>query len=866
MTPLRRLLRSWWKEERHAPPRPRTLRTALALALLLLAPLFLVHLRHRALSGQSEQQQRLQEGLGIVEAAYGSLTRTAFDWGHWDSLYSFVSGTNPNFPGNDIQTTAVFDGGLVMLLLEERGQLLFSHTLGNEDRQDITALVRCANGGLYELVNISSTVRLFCRNAKGNPYLGIATPISNSMSTAPRRGSLVFLDPLMRQEYTTNIRHNLQRFQRNLSLRAEAHPGPNHTRGDQPILPLIHSSDGRLLALREQPIWPILLQVLLEDLVLVLAFCLGLLGFRSTLLLERRRQRLISRRRERRGDARIRRVCRDLDDLHAELGINAHAASQGSLALARLLHRRLSTSGEASQTANAAPPPEDSAQVATPAAAAPAAMAATGSEPPSSRLDLDHRLQRLANRFQDFLESAQTLALIDPLTQLPNRRFFLEQLATLARSCRDSQSRYAVLFVDVDRFKAINDTFGHHYGDEVLKTVAQRLRQQLRLGDFLARYGGDELAILMDLSDVASGSEADQRAAAHQCASRLCDSLAEPVLVGDLPIELSLSVGIALVDPNLTEPARAMQQSDLAMYWAKRNKHSRIAIFDMDDAFSTLDSYQLYLDLMQAVRQKQLQVLFQPIVNRQGELLAVEALARWNHPERGAVPPEEFLDLAEHHRQLGVLWQAILERSLHDFATLKQQLPSLHLAINLSPSQLSDQQLVPQIRQELERCAIPPTLLTIEITERVILEASALVRQNLKLLRDLGIRIALDDFGTGHSSLTLLSELRPDELKIDRSFVAAMARDPYAEHIVQVIANLARSLAIDLVAEGVEDLNILTTLEQLGVDCFQGYLVSPPLPWFEISALAQAGAAKPMAPAFTNPQGTAFNQGLAEGS
>jgi diguanylate cyclase (GGDEF)-like protein len=837
MRSLQRLLRSWWKEERYAPANPKALRAALALALLLLAPLFLIHLRQRAIAGLADQRQRLQEGLGIVEAAYGPLSRAALDWGHWDSLYSYVLGANPNFPQTDIQTTALFDGGMLLLLLDQDGQPLLKHAVRQYRPKDFSTLVRCANAGLHELKSVFSTVRLLCRDADGTPYLGIATPISNSASTAPRRGTLVFLDPLARREYTADIRHNLQSFQRNLTLLVEARHGVRRSEQGELILPLIHGSEGRLLALRPQSFWPILLHVLLEDLLLVLALCLGLLGFRSILLLERRRQRLNSRRRERQADIRIRRVCRELDDLHRELGINVQAASQGSVALARLLHHRQASRGLAIQPSGSVLPPGEEPLSGGGEAAVAAAVEANALPP---GLDLDLRLQRLANRFQDFLESAQTLALIDPLTQLPNRRFFLDQLTTLSRTLRQSGSRYAVLFVDMDRFKAFNDTFGHHCGDAVLRAVAQRLRQQLRSGDFLARYGGDELAILMDLSGAASASESDQRAAAHQFASRLSDALAEPVQVDGQAIELSLSVGIAVVDPRRIDPAQAMQQSDLAMYQAKRHKHSRIAIFDVADDSSQLDTYQLYLDLMQAVRQKQLDVLFQPIVNRQGKILAVEALARWNHPERGVVPPEQFLDLAEQHRQLGALWQAILERSLHDFAALRQQLPHLHLSLNLSPSQLSDQQLVTELGEQLERFGVAASLLTIEITERAVLEASPQVRHNLELLRQRGIRIALDDFGTGHSSLTLLSELRPDELKIDRSFVMALEHDPYAYHIVLVITNLAHSLDIDLVAEGVEDASTWTALAQLGVDRFQGYLVSAPRPWGEISSLTAA--------------------------
>jgi diguanylate cyclase (GGDEF)-like protein len=846
-------MRSWWKEELHSRPSRSVAGTALAVSLALLLPLFVLHLRQRSTAKQHEHSRGLQDGLGIVEVAYGSLSRAVFDWGRWDNLYGFVSGTNPRFPITDIQTAALFDGGMVMLVFNEAGKPLVTHALRGHQPREMAALVRCARGVLSDLRTLASSVRLLCRDPGGQQYIGVVTSISNSDSTAPRRGTLVFLDPLIRNDYNEGIRRSLQSFQANVIWLP---PG----QGRDPILappeairPLIHGDGGALLAFRPLPLLPILARVLLEDLLLALALVLGLLGFRSILLLERRRQRLSSRLRERLADGRIRRVCRELDQLHAQMGLDSRAASQGRQALGRLLRQR--------QLHGQPPLPPGPAQddLATrsgkPGVAAGFAMAERkvlgGAAAPSvTRLgDVDDRLERLASQFQEFLDSAQTLALIDPLTQLPNRRFFLDQLALVASTNCERGTRYAVLFVDVDRFKAINDTFGHSFGDNVLKIVAQRLRQLLRPNDFLCRYGGDELAILMDLSEISPPSEEVQRATAHALASRITASLANLVRVDGIPIEVSLSIGIALIDPRVTSTPQAMQQSDIAMYRAKRHKHSRIAIFDVADQCSELETYQLYLDLMAAVRKQQVQVEFQPIVDGNNNILAVEALARWHHPSRGMIPPEEFLGLAQKHRQLGVLWEAILRCSLSDFAALRQGIPGLCLAVNLHPTQLSDQHLLQLLDEQLASHDIEPQALTIEITERAVLEATLVMRNNLSELRQRGVRISLDDFGTGYSSLTLLSELRPDEIKIDRSFVDVMDKDPYIQGIVVLIVSLARDLGISLVAEGVERSETLKILAQLGVEKFQGYLFSRPRPWQEIEPVIHPLPASPQAPA-----------------
>ncbi|MCP9901991.1 diguanylate cyclase [Cyanobium sp. Cruz CV11-17] len=457
-------------------------------------PLVVIHFSQRLTAKLHEQSRSLQEGQGIVEVAYGSLSRATLDWGRWDSLYGFVSGTNPRFPITDIQTTALFNGGMVMLVLNEAGKPVLTYALRSHQPREMAALVRCARGGLSELRTMANSVRLLCRDPGGQDYIGVVTSISNSNSTAPRRGTLAFLDPLIRDDYNEGIRRSLQSFQANVIWLPAGQGRDPILVPPESIRPLIHGDGGALLAFRPRPLLPILARVLLEDLLLALALVLGLLGFRSILLLERRRQRLRSRLRERLADGRIRRVCRELDQLHAQMGLNSPAASQGRQALGRLLHLR-QLHGQPPL-----PPGPDQDDHATrsgkPGVAAGFAMAErkvlSGAAAPSvTRLgDVDDRLERLASQFQEFLDSAQTLALIDPLTQLPNRRFFLDQLALVASTNCERGTRYAVLFVDVDRFKEINDTFGHSFGDNVLTIVAQRLRQLLRPNDFLCRYGG----------------------------------------------------------------------------------------------------------------------------------------------------------------------------------------------------------------------------------------------------------------------------------------------------------------------------------------------------------------------------------------
>ncbi|MFN5222517.1 MAG: putative bifunctional diguanylate cyclase/phosphodiesterase, partial [Cyanobacteriota bacterium] len=538
------------------------------------------------------------------------------------------------------------------------------------------------------------------------------------------------------------------------------------------------------------------------------------------------------RRIERRGGQRIRRTCQELDQLLLHFGLPLSVSSGEERVLARLLRQPGGSTAPPPAPVPAPPlPPSPSLPILEtapdPTATDPAPLDRGGHD--SSALEVGLRMKRLTDRFQQFLASARTLALCDPLTQLPNRRYFIEQLELESERHRELGKSFAILFVDVDRFKSINDTYGHAVGDGALVAVATRLRSLLRSGDFLARYGGDEFVIVMTFKREAS-EEVELRAEAHRFATQIAGEFQGTTEVDGVSLELSLSIGISLVDPLEADPQAAMKRSDIAMYRAKQHKFSRIAIFDVGDDGSQLDSYQLYVDLLKAVRQRELEVVFQPIVDGTGVMHAVEALVRWQHPTLGAVPPEQMLELAEQHRRMALLGDELLRLALEAYALLPPlDVPCL-LSLNLSPSQLTDPGLVQRLTNQLHEHGIESRQVTLELTERSVLERSPLVEANLQALRGLGMRLSLDDFGTGYSSLNLLNTLQPDEVKIDQSFVMAMTTDSYARQIVSLIAGMAPLLGVELVAEGVETPACLAMLQEMGVKLYQGYLFSRPLP------------------------------------
>ena len=460
--------------------------------------------------------------------------------------------------------------------------------------------------------------------------------------------------------------------------------------------------------------------------------------------------------------------------------------------------------------------------------------------PPDSfkRSEINFKVNQLASRMEWLLESARSLALLDSLTQLPNRRHFIEQVQIESARSKRSRKRFAVLFIDVDKFKAINDTYGHATGDRALVAVSQRLKDTIRAGYFLSRLGGDEFAVLMDLSAIKSNSEQTLKAHAHLFACRIMAMFEELANLGNVSIDIDISIGVNVVDPDSSDPEAILRQSDLAMDQAKSQQHARVAVFDVATAKGGYDDYQLYADLKDALRQGGLSMAFQPVVDKEQRLRGVEALARWRHPSRGFIGPDVFLDIAERYRMMRELGEHLFQLSLDGFLALDGALqqPGLRLSSNVSPSQLSDPQLQARLLGMLERTGVDPKRLTLEITEASILDRSATTDANLQALRAAGIELSLDDFGTGYSSLNLINTLQPNEIKIDRSFVLALHTDPYARQIVEVIAGMSTQMPLHLVAEGVEDEATFQALRKLGIQYFQGYLFSKPLPVAELAA------------------------------
>jgi diguanylate cyclase (GGDEF)-like protein len=806
-------LRSWLKEERRLPRGRRTSRRTVTGIGLLMAGLLGIDGVVRRHLLQREHEARLQEAVAILTATLAGVERSALDWAHWNNMYSWVQGLNPSFVHTDVETTPLFDEGGLFLIFNRDGSSRLSFGNKGHDHPSYRALFSCAQQHLNRLPSVLSRISLLCRSDDAILYLGVATPLSNSTETAPALGTLVMFEPLLKSTYGPAFNRPLQWITRHMR-RIDADgslsrgPGggeaagavatalaPSEVREPLGLSRPLFTAGGQMLTLSREAILPDLFGALGRDLLLGLIGLGSLLGVRVLLLSERRRVRLIQRRCELESNRRIQRTGRDLDRLLARLAPSGAARTGEERVLARLIDEH----------------------------------PATESLGPAAEGSMERKLERLADRFQHFLEGAKHLALLDPLTQLPNRRYFIEQVQLQVESARGSGQQFAILFVDIDKFKNINDSYGHAIGDAALVLVADQLRSLTRSSDFLGRYGGDEFAILMDLDNGLTTNDEALRLSLQEYAQRIVAPFEQALDLGGFRVELSISVGISLIQGCEPDLEAAMRRSDIAMYRAKQNSHNRIAIFDQSDDSTHLDTYQLYVDLMQAIRDRQFRVLFQPIVDQYGRVHSLEALSRWQHPQLGMIGPEVFVDLAERYRQMNILSDELIGLSLEAYRELVGDRNDLRLSLNLPPSKLSDPELLPELTRQLARHAIPASSLTIELTERSVLLPQATVSANLKQLRADGIAISLDDFGTGYSSLSLLSALQPDEVKIDKSFVMAMHQDDYARQIITLIADMASRMDLQVVAEGVEDRQVLAILQALGIRLFQGFHFSRPL-------------------------------------
>jgi diguanylate cyclase (GGDEF)-like protein len=448
--------------------------------------------------------------------------------------------------------------------------------------------------------------------------------------------------------------------------------------------------------------------------------------------------------------------------------------------------------------------------------------------------------RQLASSLQDANQRLRRLAFCDPLTGLPNRLLFEERLTIALEETGRSPSSLAVLFIDLDGFKPINDSFGHGAGDEVLREVGQRL-EALAGEDTVARIGGDEFLMLLEPSD-------DGQAAAAAMAQRTLQLLGRPyrVPVGRTAgealraagsgapeprteVSLSCSIGIALF-PQHGPVSKLIANADAAMYAAKGVGGSTFAFFEPRMDLDVREQVELQRDLRLAMARGELQLYYQPKVDaRSCEITGAEALVRWQHPTRGTVTPQVFIPVAERFGLIGALGAWVIDEACRQVRAWLDDGLRMRVAVNLSMHQLRQDDLVPRIRRAMHSHGVEPRLLSFEITESVAMEDTQATLRAFSQLAQLGVQLAIDDFGTGHSSLAYLRKLPARQLKIDRSFVADLDHSPDALAVVDAVVSLAHALGLRVVAEGVETEGQRDTLLGLQCDELQGFLIAKPM-------------------------------------
>jgi diguanylate cyclase (GGDEF)-like protein len=390
---------------------------------------------------------------------------------------------------------------------------------------------------------------------------------------------------------------------------------------------------------------------------------------------------------------------------------------------------------------------------------------------------------------------------------------------------KDEERHFAVMFLDFDRFKLINDSMGHSAGDEFLIQVSRRIQDEVRPGDVVARLGGDEFALLLHR---VRGEEG-----ATTLAQRLLDVLKRPLLVGGVNVSTSASIGITFSGLGYLTPEELLRDADTAMYRAKGNGKARYALFDAALHTEVANRLRLEADLRQAIALGSIEVAYQPLFHiGSGRLRGFEALARWNHPQRGAISPAVFIPIAEEAGMIIELSDHMLSRACHQVQQWQQIDPSLKdlkLQVNLSGADLAHAALFDRVERVLRSTGFTPHLLTLELTENILMDRVEGAIPALESLRRLGVGLAIDDFGTGYSSLSYLSTLPIDCLKIDRSFVAGMRQGSKDTEIVRAIVSLGGTLGKTVVAEGIETQSQLMQLHELGCEHGQGFHLSRPL-------------------------------------
>jgi diguanylate cyclase (GGDEF)-like protein/PAS domain S-box-containing protein len=432
-------------------------------------------------------------------------------------------------------------------------------------------------------------------------------------------------------------------------------------------------------------------------------------------------------------------------------------------------------------------------------------------------------------------------AFYDGLTKLPNRALFMDRLDHAVKRSERTGRRFAVLFIDLDRFKVVNDSLGHLAGDLLLTETAERISRCIRPADTFARFGGDEFIILLE--------DIGEATAVVTVAGRIRDALRAPFLLVGREVFVTASIGIALDEGEYGRPQDMLRDADIAMYRAKESEPGSWVVFDSSMHKSTIKVLELQNDLRRGLEDSQFFMVYQPIIDlSSGGVASLEALLRWTHPVRGVIPPNAFVPLAEETGLIVPIGEWVIERVCRQIREWLDNGIEIPVAVNLSARQLRDKNLAETVSRCLRQSDVGPAWLELEITESSFMSNWDVSRQTLSRLEALGVRLTLDDFGTGYSSLNYLNRLPVTKLKIDRSFVTALAFNEEQHGIVRTILDLAASMKMDVVAEGVETSEQLGRLKEMNCRLVQGYLFSKPLDVKSVEAYLRLPLPPPATP------------------
>ncbi|MCG7955606.1 MAG: EAL domain-containing protein, partial [Candidatus Thiodiazotropha endolucinida] len=437
------------------------------------------------------------------------------------------------------------------------------------------------------------------------------------------------------------------------------------------------------------------------------------------------------------------------------------------------------------------------------------------------------------SKHKDIHNQIHLMAYYDSLTGLPNRQLFSDRLDLSLSLARREKQKVALFFMDLDRFKDINDSLGHTTGDQLLNAVANRLTSSLRQSDTIARLGGDEFTII--LSDIQDDDKA------LNVANKILDCFRQPFRVGRREIHISTSIGISLYPEHSTDREHLVRHADTAMYQAKEAGKNRFMLYTPQMGSQHKMRVTLENELRKALAENSLKLAYQPQIDlTSNNVITIEALARWNHPDIGAIPPNHFIPIAEECGLINDLGSWVLHSACSQLAQWRQQIGmDLRIAVNVSGIQLLEGRLDSDVRLALSANKLPPSSLELEITESVLMLENHEALNVLSNIKQMGVLVSIDDFGTGYSSLSYIKQFDIDKLKIDRSFIRDIRSSDCDRQLVRTIINMGHDLSLKVTAEGIEDQLQLDFLQESGCDLAQGYYISPPVSSGELTQLLQ---------------------------